>query len=222
MRYEFHSHTFLSDGQLHPVEHVRRAHVAGHNAIALTDHVGVHDVERVLSVLVKECEAVTQDWNIVALPGVEITHVAPSRIAEIAKRARKAGAQIVVVHGESPAEPVIRGTNSAAARCKDVDVLAHPGLVAAKDVKAAMEAGVYLEVTAKLAHAVTNGHVARLIEAHDAPFVVNGDVHSPDHFVTEQRARQVAQGAGLSKALVEAGLKKHPRALLKRAREDAQ
>ncbi len=57
MRYEFHSHTFLSDGELHPIEHIRRAHHAGHAAIALTDHVGVHDVEPIVKRLAKECEA---------------------------------------------------------------------------------------------------------------------------------------------------------------------
>jgi predicted metal-dependent phosphoesterase TrpH len=57
VRYEFHSHTFLSDGGLHPIELIRRAHVAGHNAIALTDHVGLRDAQDVVPRLVRECEA---------------------------------------------------------------------------------------------------------------------------------------------------------------------
>lgn len=216
MRYEFHSHTFLSDGALHPIEHIRRAHAAGHNAIALTDHVGVHDLDRVLPVLVKECAAATEDWKIAALPGVEITHVAPRRIADVAKRARKLGARIVVVHGETQNEPVLRGTNAAAARCRDVDVLAHPGFLAAKDLRAAIDHGVFVEITAKRSHAYTNGHVARLVERYDAPFLVNGDVHSPEQFVSEAFARQVAAGAGLPPALIQRGLRTHPQALLKR------
>jgi histidinol phosphatase-like PHP family hydrolase len=216
MRYEFHSHTFLSDGELHPIEHIRRAHHAGHAAIALTDHVGVHDVARVLDVLTKECEAAMEDWKITALPGVEITHVAPRRIAEVAKAARRAGAKIVVVHGETPNEPVVKGTNAAAVRCGDVDVLAHPGFLAEKDARAAVENGVYLELTAKKAHGYTNGHVARLIERHTAPFLVNGDVHAPEQLVSEETARVVALGAGLPAPLADRGLREFPRALLKR------
>lgn len=216
MRYEFHSHTFLSDGELGPIEHIRRAHHAGHTAIALTDHVGVHGLERTLEVLVKECEAAMEDWNITALPGVEITHVAPGRIPDVAKRARRLGAQIVVVHGETSNEPVVKGTNAAAVRCKDVDILAHPGFLAQKDLRAAMENGVYVELTAKRAHALTNGHIGRLITEHDAPYVIDGDVHAPEQFVSEELARTVAAGAGLPKRLVEKGLKDHPRALLKR------
>lgn len=216
MRYEFHSHTFLSDGELHPIEHIRRAHVAGHTFIALTDHVGLHDADRVLPVLVKECEAAMEDWSITAWPGVEITHVPPRRIAAVAKAARKLGAKIIVVHGETPNEPVVKGTNAAAAQCTDVDVLAHPGFITDKDVRAALEHGVFLEITAKRAHATTNGHVARLIERHGSPFLVNGDVHSPEQFVTEEWARKVAAGAGLPPTLVEKGVRLHPRELLKR------
>jgi len=216
MRYEFHSHTFLSDGELHPIEHIRRAHHAGHAAIALTDHVGVRDASRVLDVLTKECEAAMEDWKIVALPGVEITHVAPRRIPEVAKAARKAGAKIVVVHGETPNEPVVKGTNAAAVRCPDVDVLAHPGFLSARDAKAALDTGVFLELTAKKAHGYANGHVARLIEGLHAPFLVNGDVHAPEQFVSEQTAFVVATGAGLPRAMAQKGLREYPRALLKR------
>lgn len=216
MRYEFHSHTFLSDGELGPIEHIRRAHVAGHNAIALTDHVGAHGLERVVPLLAKECEAAAQDWKIVALPGVEITHVAPRRIPEIAKRARRLGAKVVVVHGETTSEPVVKGTNAAAAACGDVDILAHPGFLTPKEAAAAVEHGVFLEITAKRAHAYTNGHVARLIERLEAPYLVNGDVHAPDQFVTEAAARTVALGAGLSKPWVDKGLRDFPRQLLKR------
>jgi putative hydrolase len=216
MRYEFHSHTFLSDGELHPIEHIRRAHHAGHGVVALTDHVGVHDVDRVVPVLVRECEAAMADWKIVALPGVEITHVPPRRIAGVAKAARKAGAKVVVVHGETVNEPVVRGTNAAAVACADVDVLAHPGFLTAKDAEAAGNTGVFLELTGKKAHGYTNGHLARLIERMRLPFLVNGDVHSPEQFLDEATARTVALGSGLPKAWAEKGLRDFPRALAKR------
>src|SRR5262249_3547188 len=48
MVYDFHTHTFLSDGELSPVELVRRALVNGYKAIALTDHAGLGTVKPVL------------------------------------------------------------------------------------------------------------------------------------------------------------------------------
>ena len=39
--YDFHTHTFLSDGVLSPMELIRRAHVRGYRAMAVTDHVGL-------------------------------------------------------------------------------------------------------------------------------------------------------------------------------------
>ncbi len=120
-----------------------------------------------------------------------------------------------MVHGETVNEPVVRGTNAAAARCKDVDVLAHPGFLSEKDLRAAKDNGVYVELTAKRAHAYTNGHVARLIEKHDAPFLVNGDVHSPEQLVSDEVARTVALGAGLRPEMADKGLRAYPRRLLK-------
>lgn len=216
MRYEFHSHTFLSDGELHPVEHIRRAQHAGHNFVALTDHVGVHDLDRTLPILARECEAAMEDWKIVAWPGVEITHVPPRQIPGVAKAARKHGARIVVVHGETPNEPVVKGTNAAAVQCPDVDVLAHPGFLTRKEAEAAVKNGIFLELTSRRGHNVANGHVARLIEALHAPFVVDADAHAPTDFLTEERARLIASGAGLPPTLVEKGIRGHPRDLVKR------
>ncbi len=42
--YDFHTHTFLSDGVLSPVELIRRALARGYRAMALTDHVGLGNV----------------------------------------------------------------------------------------------------------------------------------------------------------------------------------
>ena len=48
MIYDFHTHTFLSDGTLSPLELIRRAKTKGYQAIALTDHVGLGSLERVI------------------------------------------------------------------------------------------------------------------------------------------------------------------------------
>ena len=53
--YDFHTHTFLSDGVLSPVELIRRALDQGYRAIAVTDHVGLGNVEYVVKTLVIDC-----------------------------------------------------------------------------------------------------------------------------------------------------------------------
>ena len=44
--YDFHTHTFLSDGVLSPIELIRRALVQGYKVMAVTDHVGIGNVLR--------------------------------------------------------------------------------------------------------------------------------------------------------------------------------
>ena len=54
--YDFHTHTFLSDGVLSPVELIRRAYIRGYKAMALTDDVGYGNVEYVIKTLVVDCD----------------------------------------------------------------------------------------------------------------------------------------------------------------------
>ncbi|NBT94789.1 MAG: histidinol phosphate phosphatase domain-containing protein [Chloroflexi bacterium] len=142
---DFHTHSFFSDGVLLPSELIRRAVVAGYGVIAVTDHAGPGNLEEVLGQLARECEVARNHWPIVALPGVELTHVPPGSIAELARRARSAGAAVVVVHGETIAEPVEPGTNSAAIDAEDVDILAHPGLITSEEAERAAQRGCFIE-----------------------------------------------------------------------------
>ena len=107
-------HTFLSDGVLSPVELIRRAHVAGYRVMAITDHVGAGNLEYVLNTLVRDCAMASRRWDILALPGVEITHTPKEDIDLLAGEARALGAKVVNVHGETIVEPVEPGTNRAA------------------------------------------------------------------------------------------------------------
>ena len=127
--YDFHTHTFLSDGVLSPIELIRRALVCGYKAMAITDHVGLGNIEYVLNTLVIDCAQATKRWDILVLPGVEITHVPKEDIDLVARTAKEMGAKIVAVHGETVVEPVEPGTNEAAVRSSSVDILAHPGLI---------------------------------------------------------------------------------------------
>ena len=216
MLYDFHTHTFLSDGELSPAELIRRARVNGYTAIAVTDHVGLWDQERVLEILVRECEMARQEMGILAIPGVELTHVPASKIGEAAKRARSLGARIVIVHGETITEPVEEGTNRAALECPDVDILAHPGLLSEEDARLAAQGGTLLELSARKGHSLTNGHVARVAASADARLVVDSDAHAPEDLLTEAMAVQVARGAGLSQQSVKTALLTNPQELVGR------
>ncbi|HJN86167.1 MAG: histidinol phosphate phosphatase domain-containing protein [Dehalococcoidia bacterium] len=212
--YDFHTHTFLSDGVLSPTELIRRALVRGYRAIAVTDHVGVGNLELVVKTLVKDCAEATKRWDILALPGVEITHVPKEDIDLVARAAKDLGARLVTVHGETIVEPVEPGTNDAAVRSASVDILAHPGLISYDDARLAAERGVYLEMSARKGHSLTNGHVAKVAKQAGAAMVLDSDAHEPDDLLTPELTRSIAMGAGLTDEEAHALLQLNPRNLL--------
>jgi putative hydrolase len=215
--YDFHTHTFLSDGELSPVELIRRAVVRGYRAIGIADHAGPGNVEWLVKQLVEDCRVCERYWDVVALPGVELTHLPPAAIAEVAAAAKGAGARLVVVHGETPAEPVEPGTNLAAVSCPDVDVLGHPGFLTPEEAQIAARNGVFVELTARRGHSLTNGHVALVGRAAGVRFIVDSDGHSPSDLLTPALAMKVARGAGLSADEARSVLQENPRALILKA-----
>ena len=215
MIYDFHTHTTLSDGSLSPIELIRRACVAGYRAVALTDHSGLGSLPRFAEELSQDCALARDRWDIVALPGVELTHVPAAAVAEVARAAKVEGLWVVVVHGETVSEPVEKGTNLAAVTCNDVDILAHPGLITLEEAELAARNGIFLELSAKPGHAAANGHVARIARQAGVKLVVNSDNHDLD-FLTEDQARRVVLGAGLEEKDLEEILRINPQLLLER------
>jgi histidinol phosphatase-like PHP family hydrolase len=205
MMIDLHTHTLFSDGELLPSELVRRAVVTGYTAIALTDHADFTNLDFLLEGA-RKARYLEEGYEIKVLAGVEITHVPPKLIPKLARLAKEKGAEIVVVHGESPVEPVAALTNLAAVECKDVDILAHPGFITEEEAKLAAENGICLEITARYGHNVTNGHVARMARETKAKLVVDTDTHSPENLITRERAVAVARGAGLSPQEAEVAL----------------
>ncbi|MCL7414441.1 MAG: histidinol phosphate phosphatase domain-containing protein [ANME-2 cluster archaeon] len=193
---DLHTHSLFSDGELLPSELVRRAVVHGYTAIAITDHVDFSNIEQVLNGI-KKTIYLEEVWDIQVLPGVEITHVPPQKIAKMVALARELGARVVVVHGETLSEPVLQGTNRAAIEA-GADILAHPGLISKEDASVAAQQGVCLEITSRCGHNRANGHVARVAEEVGTKLVVGTDCHSPDDLMTDEQAYRVALGAGLS------------------------
>jgi histidinol phosphatase-like PHP family hydrolase len=162
-----------------------------------------------------ECEMGSEGFGIRALWGVEITHVPPRLIPRVADRARKAGAQIILVHGETLAEPVARGTNWAALN-SDIDILAHPGLLSAREAMLARKRGIFLEITSRPGHAYTNGRVVSAGRAAGTSFLINSDSHAPRDMMDEDMAARIGEGAGLSSGELGTVLKDNPRLLIQR------
>lgn len=212
--YDFHTHTFLSDGVLSPIELIRRALVRGYQAMAITDHVGLGNVEFVVKTLAVDCDIANKRWDILALPGVEITHVPKDDIDLVARTAKEMGAKLVAVHGETPVEPVEPGTNEAAIRSPWVDVLAHPGLITPDEARLAAERGVRLEVSARRGHSLANGHVVKTAREAGAILVLDSDAHAPEDLLTPELCQKVAKGAGLDDEEVRALLQDNPQELL--------
>jgi putative hydrolase len=200
---DLHTHTLFSDGVLIPAELARRAEVLGYHAIAFTDHADHATLEYILQGIVKGCEALNKRVGLRVIPGVEITHVHPEDFAELVARARQLGAQVVVAHGETIVEPVAAGTNRAAIEA-GVDILAHPGLISEEDATLAAQRGVYLEITTRKGHSLSNGHVAAVAKKCKARLLCNTDAHAPQDLVTKELAHKILRGAGLDEARVQA------------------
>jgi len=133
------------------------------------------------------------------VPGIELTHVAPETISSLTQEARKLGAKVVVVHGETIVEPVQSGTNRAALEA-GVDILAHPGLISKTEVLLAREKGTLLEISSRKGHCLTNGHVAKLAKDVGAALILNTDAHAPEDLIDPIQALRVVLGAGLIEA----------------------
>jgi putative hydrolase len=197
-----HSHTLFSDGVLLPSEIVRRAEDKGYTAFALTDHVDSSNIDFVLPRIVKVCKVLNKFWAIRSIPGVEITHAPIQEIASLVKFARKNGAKVVLVHGETVSEPVLKGTNRAGIEA-GCDILAHPGIISMDDIKLAKTRGVALELTTRKSHSVTNKRLFRLAKLAGAKLVLNTDAHDECDVATYDQAVRVLKGIGMRKSDIE-------------------
>ncbi len=194
---DLHTHSLFSDGVLVPSELVRRAVMKGYEVIAITDHADASNLDFVIPRVTAACRELGKRWKIKALPGIELTHIPPETFGELTRKARSLGAMIVVAHGETIVEPVHPGTNRAAIEA-GVDILAHPGIITKAEAALAAKKGVCLEITTRKGHSLSNGHVAKLAQATGAKLVVDTDTHEPGDLVSDEQARNVLLGAGLS------------------------
>lgn len=196
--YSLHTHTLLSDGALLPSEVAMRYMAAGYKAIAITDHADYSNIE----LIVKAALVFSRQWAkckmpIQVLAGIELTHLPPEQFAPLAKYARIEGIKVIIGHGETPVEPVAKGTNRAALEA-DIDILAHPGLITSEDAAFAAKKGVFLEITSRSGHCGTNAHVVIAGMKAGANLILNNDSHSPEDIITPEQLLQAGHKAGLS------------------------
>lgn len=200
---DLHTHSLFSDGELLPYELVRRASANSYSAIAITDHVDPSNMDFVIPRMAKAIKKLREFVSIEVIPGAEITHTPPGLIPELVEEARRLGARLVVVHGETLAEPVAAGTNRAAIEA-GADILAHPGLIATEDILLAKEKGVALEISARKGHSLANGYVAREAIKFGVALVINTDAHSPGDLITKETAQRILLAAGIDENRIEA------------------
>ena len=193
---DLHTHSLLSDGELLPSELVRRAETAGYKAIAITDHSDASNLDFVIERIVNVCNEL-KGSGIPVIPGVELTHIPPRQIGQMVKKARAFGARLILVHGETITEPVAPGTNRAAIDA-GADILVHPGLISEEDTRFAAERSIYLELSARKGHSLSNGHVAKYSKRFGVKMLLNTDAHSPSDLISNEMAIKIVVGAGLT------------------------
>lgn len=216
-RYEFHSHSIFSDGSLLPAALVREAEVRGNIGLAITDHVDQSNIEEVLKALTKFEKETRGKLPIKFFPGAEVSYIAPKYIADYCKKARRLGAKVIVVHGESPSEQVYPGTNHAAVKEAGlVDILAHPGSISEEDTILAAQNGVFLEITARRGHKEGNRHVAEMARQFQAKCVVDTDCHKETDLITQEQAYALCKEAGMTDEEALATVRDNPLELVKR------
>jgi len=216
MIYDFHTHTLFSDGKNSPIELIRLASVFGYRCIALTDHGSYSNLDFIIPRVKRDCELAEKHWDIKAIPGVELTNIPAKSINDMAREAKELGARVVIVHGESIVENVEPGTNLEAVKSKYVDLLAHPGIFKLEEAKLAAENGIFVEISSRVGHSLTNGIVVNVGREAGVKFLINSDAHSHDDLFRSDMQERVGLGSGLKKDEVEEIFNKNYKELLKR------
>lgn len=200
--YNLHCHSLLSDGALLPSELAMRHLASGYKVIAITDHADYSNIEFVVKSILGFAKAWPRNLGIQVLPGIELTHIPPIQFKPLTKYARAKGVKIIIGHGESPVEPVIKGSNRQALLA-GVDILAHPGLIADEDIMLAIEKNIFLEITSRHGHSDTNQHVAANALRLGANLIINTDAHAPADIITPEELKNIGINAGLSQNDIE-------------------
>lgn len=195
--YNLHCHSLLSDGLLLPSEVAVQYMTAGYRVIAITDHVDYSTIESTVKGILEFCRHWPKNFGIRVIPGVELTHLPLEQFKPLTKYCRRKGIKVIVGHGETTAEPVIKGTNRACLEA-GVDILAHPGMISDEDAALAQKKNIFLELTSRHGHRDTNSHVMEQALKFGAKLILNNDSHSPEDIIKPQELMQEGLSLGLT------------------------
>ena len=95
-------------------------------------------------------------------------------------------------------------------------MLAHPGLLDKHTAQLAKRNDVFLELTSRSGHSLTNGLVARIAVEHEVDLLVNTDTHKPQDLIGQKDAFSVALGAGLTEEKALEIVRDNPEKMLKK------
>lgn len=216
MVYDFHTHTFFSDGVHSPIELIRFAVTQGYCCMAITDHGSYSNLDFIISRVKNDCDLAEKYWDIKVIPGVELTNVPSGSINKMAREAKELGAKIVVVHGESVIENVEPGTNLEAVKSEYTDILAHPGILKPEEAELAAKNNIFLEISSRAGHSLTNGLVVNTGREAGAKFLINTDAHSCRDLFKPGMQEKIGLGAGLKKDEVKEIFDKNCHELIKK------
>lgn len=200
--YDLHCHSLLSDGCLLPSEIAMRYLALGYKVIAITDHADYSNIDSVITGIMRFVRNWPRHSKIQILSGIELTHLPLNQFKPLVRYARKKGIKIIVAHGESPAEPVLKGTNRAALEA-GIDILSHPGLITEAEARLAKRKGIFLEITTRRGHNKTNTHVVKMALKAKAKLILNTDSHHPKDIVIKNGLSANAFKAGLTKKQIQ-------------------
>jgi histidinol phosphatase-like PHP family hydrolase len=160
--------------------------------------VAIGSLGRLIKEISDDCALARVYWDILAIPGVELTHLPPQAIPEVAHQAKEMGAWLVIVHGETSIEPVEKGTNFAAVQSPQVDILAHPGLLTIEEASLAAKNNIFIELTARKGHSATNSHVASVSKKAKAKLLVNSDAHHEKDLLTPNLVESILRQSNIN------------------------
>ena len=191
---DFHIH--IGSSSMLPSEALRYAARSGIRAAGLIMRDDGSGLDRLKS-LAAEVRRSSLFAGVEAFIGVELVHVPPALLPEVVAEARRAGAQLVLVHGESLNYGVDTGTNHAAIEA-GADILAHPGLLDARAAAWAAERGVALELSSCPRHGLSNGHVAAMAARFGCALVPGSNARTPEDLLERISWDEICQGAGMT------------------------
>jgi histidinol phosphatase-like PHP family hydrolase len=129
------------------------------------------------------------------------------------------GAWLVVVHGETSVEPVEKGTNLAAVQSRYVDILAHPGLITIEEASLAAQNNIFLEITSRKGHSVSNAHVASVSQKAKARLLVNSDAHNENDLLTPSLLESILRQANINQRQHRQILDRNPLLLIEKVKK---